>query len=97
MPERGRSRGLLEGGEIDALISADIPRCVIEESPRVGRLFDEYETRERDYYRRTGVFPIMHTVVVNRELAVEQPELVRSVFRVLPPPRTRWPRITCKA
>ncbi len=72
---------LLDGGGIDALISADIPKCVIERSPRVGRLFDDYEARERDYYRRTGVFPIMHTVVVKRELAVEQPELVRSVFR----------------
>ncbi len=72
---------MLEAGEIDALISADAPRCVLEKSPRVGRMFENYEAVERDYYRRTGIFPIMHAVVVTRELAVEQPELVKSVYK----------------
>ena len=71
---------LLETGEIDALISADIPRCVLEKSPKVGRLFEDYEAVERDYYRRTGIFPIMHTVVVTRELAAERPDLVRAIY-----------------
>jgi hypothetical protein len=72
---------MLEAGEIDALISADAPKCVLEKSPKVGRLFEDYETVERDYYRRTGIFPIMHTVVVKRELATEQPELVKAVYK----------------
>lgn len=72
---------LLEAGEIDALISADIPKCVLEKSPKVGRLFESYVAVEQDYYRRTGVFPIMHTVVVSRELAAEQPEVVNAVYR----------------
>jgi len=72
---------LLEAGEIDALISADVPKCVLAKSPRVGRLFEDYEAVERDYYRRTGIFPIMHAVVVKRELATEQPELVKAVYK----------------
>lgn len=72
---------MLEAGEIDALISADVPRCVLAQSPKVGRLFEDYEAVERDYYRRTGIFPIMHTVVVTRELANAQPELVQAVYR----------------
>jgi 4,5-dihydroxyphthalate decarboxylase len=71
---------MLEKGEIDALISADIPRCVLAKSPKVGRLFEDYEAVERDYYRRTGIFPIMHAVVVKRELALERPDVVRAVY-----------------
>ena len=72
---------MLEAGEIDALISADVPKCVLEKSPNVGRLFEDYEAVERDYYRRTGIFPIMHTIVVKRELAMEQPALVEAVYK----------------
>ncbi len=71
---------MLEAGEIDALISADAPKCVLDKSPRVGRLFEDYEAIEQDYYRRTGIFPIMHAVVVTRELALEAPELVKAVY-----------------
>jgi len=72
---------MLETGEIDALISADIPKCVLAKSPKVGRLFEDYEAVEHDYYRRTGIFPIMHTVVVTRELASEEPDLVKAIYR----------------
>jgi len=72
---------MLERGEIDALISADAPKAILEGSPKVGRLFEDYEAVERDYYRRTGIFPIMHTVVVTRELADEHPNLVKAVYR----------------
>ena len=71
---------MLEKGEIDALISADIPRCVLEKSPKVGRLFEDYEAVERDYFRRTGIFPIMHAVVVKHELALERPDVVHAVY-----------------
>ena len=71
---------MLETGEIDALISADVPKCVLEKSPRVGRLFEDYEATERAYFRRTGIFPIMHTVVVRKELAAEHPEIVKAVY-----------------
>ncbi len=70
---------LLARGEIDALISADVPRCVLEGSPKVGRLFEDYEAVERDYFRRTGIFPIMHLVAVRRELA-NDPDLLRAIY-----------------
>ena len=71
---------MLEAGEIDALISADTPRCILEKSQKVGRLFENYDQVERAYYLRTGIFPIMHTVVVTRELADERPERVKAVY-----------------
>ncbi len=72
---------MLVDGEIDALISADVPKAVLEKNPKVGRLFENHEAVERDYYRRTGIFPIMHAVVVKRELADARPELVRAVYQ----------------
>ncbi len=72
---------MLDRGDIDALISADVPKAVLQGSPRVGRLFVDFEEVERDYFRRTGIFPIMHTVVVRRELADEDPDLVAALYR----------------
>ena len=82
MAPQGADLGeMLDMGEIGALISADIPKCVLEKSPNVGRLFEDYVAVERDYYRRTGIFPIMHTVVVTRALAEQEPEVVKAVYK----------------
>ena len=70
---------MLEAGQIDALISVDVPRAVLEGSDRVARLFGDYEAVERDYYRRTGIFPAMHIVAIRREL-LERPGLARAVY-----------------
>ncbi|MDR5835718.1 ABC transporter substrate-binding protein [Caballeronia sp. LZ034LL] len=72
---------LLEAGEIDALISADIPACVLRGSPNVGRLFENFVEMENDYFARTGIFPIMHTVALRRSLVEEQPEIVKTIYR----------------
>ncbi|MDL5156784.1 4,5-dihydroxyphthalate decarboxylase [Actinomycetospora termitidis] len=77
----GRSLGaMLESGEIDALVSSLAPQCALDGSPHVRRLFEDFETVERDYHRRTGIFPIMHTVVLPRELVAGHPGLARTVY-----------------
>ncbi len=72
---------MLEAGEIDALISADVPKCVLRGSPKVARLFPAYEKVEREYYRRTGIFPIMHTVVLRRDLLAQHPGLTKAIYQ----------------
>ena len=72
---------MLDTGEIDALFSANVPQCVLDGSPNVTRLFPDFEPLERDYYRRTGIFPIMHTIVIRRELLRVRPGLAHDVFR----------------
>ena len=55
-------------GEIDALMSAHPPQCVERGDPRVGRLFEDFETYERSYWQETGVFPIMHTILLRKDV-----------------------------
>ncbi len=80
-PEGADLGKMLEAGEIDALFSADVPECILNRSPKVARLFEDFEPIEREYYRRSGIFPIMHTVAVTRRLAEEQPEVVKAVYQ----------------
>ncbi|WP_372666268.1 4,5-dihydroxyphthalate decarboxylase [Amycolatopsis kentuckyensis] len=68
---------LLATGEIDALFSANVPQCVLDGHPDVARLFPDHEPLERDYHRRTGIFPIMHAVVIRRELLDSAGEVYR--------------------
>ncbi|GHJ35511.1 4,5-dihydroxyphthalate decarboxylase [Streptomyces sp. TS71-3] len=71
---------MLESGAIDALISVDVPQALLDGSTRIARLFPDYETVERDYYRRTGIFPAMHIIAVPRELATRT-DLMTSIYR----------------
>jgi len=74
---------LLESGQIDALIGSTMPACVRRGSPRVRRLFENYVEVERAYFRKTGIFPIMHVFVVRQDLCRRHPELSRWLFDAL--------------
>ena len=71
---------MLEAGEIDALISARNPSC-FGRNPKVVRLFRQHVAVEQDYYRRTGVHPIMHTVGVRTALLRKHPWLAASLTK----------------
>lgn len=73
---------LLRDGEVDATIGGDIPEC-LGKAPHVRRLFPDFKQVEMDYYKRTGVFPIMHLVVLRREYYEANRFVASSLFQAL--------------
>ncbi len=80
-PEGKTLSGMLEEGGIDAIIAPQAPSCFARGVPHVGRLFSSFGAVEEEYYRRTGIFPIMHIVGVKTEMAARHPWLPASVFK----------------
>jgi 4,5-dihydroxyphthalate decarboxylase len=71
---------LLLSGEVDALFHAAEPKAFIQGNPMVKRLFSDSKQTERDYFNKTGIFPIMHAVAIKTELIEKYPWLPKAVF-----------------
>jgi 4,5-dihydroxyphthalate decarboxylase len=78
---------LLEAGDIQAVVGADVPSA-IRRVPYVKRLFPDFRAEEKAYYRRTKIFPIMHLVVLRREFHERHPFAATSLFNALEESRT---------
>ena len=68
-------------GELDALIHPEIIKPILDRDPRVGRLFPNYKDLEIDYYKRTGIFPIMHTTAIKQEIVERHPWVPTNLFQ----------------
>ena len=72
---------MLEAGEIQALYTARAPSSFYKAGSRIKRLFGQYPQEERKYFRKTGVFPIMHCVVIRRDVYEKYPWVAQSLFK----------------
>lgn len=72
--------GLLEAGELDALYTARVPRHFADGTGRVRRLWADPAGAEAEYFTRTGIFPIMHTVVLRRDVYERNRWLARALL-----------------
>ena len=72
---------MIESGAIDALMSPRMPSSFLRGSPRVQRLFPDYKRAEMDYFRRTGIFPIMHVIVIRKKIHDEHPWVAGSLYK----------------
>jgi 4,5-dihydroxyphthalate decarboxylase len=64
---------MLVDGELDALIHPELIQPVLDRDRRVRRLFPDYRDLEIDYFKRTGIFPIMHTTALRQEIVDQNP------------------------
>ncbi|HEX9145156.1 MAG TPA: ABC transporter substrate-binding protein [Candidatus Binatia bacterium] len=72
---------MLESGELDALMSTYLPMPFVRRSPKVRRLIPNFREVEREYYRRTKIFPIMHCVALREDIYQNYPWVAQSLYK----------------
>jgi 4,5-dihydroxyphthalate decarboxylase len=72
---------MIADGEVDAMYTARIPSTFRTRPGTVRRLFEDYVEVERAYYRRTRIFPIMHTVAIRRDAYRAHPWIAQSLLK----------------
>ncbi|HZR98778.1 MAG TPA: 4,5-dihydroxyphthalate decarboxylase [Chloroflexota bacterium] len=82
-PPGATLEGLLARGTVDAVLLPTPPRWEPGDEAHVRRLFPDYVSVEQDYFRHTGIFPPMHTVVIKHRVLAEHPWVADSVYEGL--------------
>jgi len=72
---------MLVSGELDAVLHPDLIDPFIQKNPAVGRLFPDYKTQELNYFRKTGIFPIMHVMGLRREIVEQHPWVPVELYK----------------
>jgi 4,5-dihydroxyphthalate decarboxylase len=72
---------MLSDGDLEAIISPIAPRAFRDGDPNIARLFPDPRATELDHYRRTGLFPLMHCVVLRRALVEAHPGLPAALYK----------------
>jgi len=80
-PEGKTISQLLADGDIDGFIAPRAPFLGLRQHPNIGWLFPDPTAAAKDYYKRTGIYPIMHLVGIRRELVQQHPWLPAAVLK----------------
>jgi 4,5-dihydroxyphthalate decarboxylase len=72
---------MIETGEIDALYTARAPSTFFNGSGKVRRLFEDYPAVEREYYRKTRIFPPMHIIAIRRDIYERNRWVAQSLLK----------------
>ncbi|MCA1407618.1 ABC transporter substrate-binding protein [Ensifer sp. IC3342] len=81
LPDDKSVEQMLLDGEIDALLHPDLIEPIVRRDPRVGRLFPDYKREEIAYYKRTGIFPIMHVLGIRPEIVERHPWVPINLYQ----------------
>lgn len=80
LPHDKSVEAMLAEGELDAVIHSSIIKPILNKDPRVGRLWPDYKAEEIRYFRKTGIFPIMHVVGIRQEIVDRYPWVPINMF-----------------
>ena len=72
---------MLQSGELDAVLAARPPDAFIAGDKRIKRFFEDFLSVEAAYYKKTGIFPIMHAVAVRKPVLDKNPWVARNLFK----------------
>ena len=81
IPENETLSHMLAEGELDAVIGPRAPSCYTNGHPHVGYLFKNPQQEAQNWYKRTGIFPIMHLLGIRKTLVEQHPWLPFSVYK----------------
>ena len=81
LPHAKSVETMLAEGELDAVIHSSIIKPFAAKDPRVGRLFPDFKNEEITYYKKTGIFPIMHVLGVKQEIVDQHPWVPINMFQ----------------
>lgn len=88
IPDEMSIETMLAEGEIDALLHPDIIEPILAKDPRVGLLFPDHKKEEIAYYKKTGIFPIMHVMGLKAELVERYPWIALNLYKAFDASKT---------
>src|SRR4029077_8494503 len=72
---------MIESGEVDAMMSPRMPTCFLQGSPIGRRLFPMCRHPEMDYFKKTGLIPNMHVIVIKRSIYEREPWVAQTLYK----------------
>lgn len=81
LPDEKSVETMLADGELDAVLHSDLIKPFVAKDPRVARLFPDPKAEEIAYYRKTGIFPIMHVLGLRQALVERHPWIAVNLFK----------------
>jgi 4,5-dihydroxyphthalate decarboxylase len=81
VPEGIRAEKMMLDGDLDALLSPDLPQAFLKGDKRIARLFPDNKEEEIRYFKRTGIFPIMHVTLIKRDIVERHPWVPNNLMK----------------
>jgi 4,5-dihydroxyphthalate decarboxylase len=81
LPHNKSVEAMLAEGELDAVIHSSIIKPIVNKDPRVGRLWPDFKAEEQAFYKKTGIFPIMHVLGIKQEIVDRYPWVPINMFQ----------------